>query len=98
MHVVAHGFDVARHAVASTFDSSFSFAAEMYQMQRMMLSMAWRATRNVAHHVYDAARSGIHAVHTVIHRTWYYASRGFHRAVHLVRTAWHHLVEGESGR
>ncbi len=104
-HTVAHGFDVARHAAASGSDAALgsmaSFAAGMYQAQRMMASIAWRAVRNVAHTVSDAAQSGVRAAHTVIQRTWsyavqayhavtHYAVRAYHRVVHVVRTAYHY--------
>jgi RHS repeat-associated protein len=103
-HAVSRGLDTVRRAAVSAWDSTFSFGGSYFAAilaeVRRQAAAAERAARSVVHHVYDAARWGVHAYHSVVHRVTYYAARtyhaatryavhAYHRVVHAVRTVYH---------
>ena len=103
-HAVSSGLDTVRRAAVSAWDSTFSFGGSYFAAiiaeERRAAAAAERAARSVVTHVYDAARWGIHAYHSVVHRVTYYAVRTYHSVarytahavhavVHAVRTVYH---------
>ena len=103
-HAVSSGLNTVRRAAASAWDSTFSFGGSYFeailQEERRVQAAAVRAARSVEQHVYDAARWGIHAYHSVVRRVTYYAVRTYHavttyarngyrRAEHVVGTVYH---------
>ena len=103
-HAVSSGLNTVRRAAVSAWDSTFSFGGSYFeaiiQEELRVRAAAVRAARSVEQHVYDAARWGIHAYHSVVRRVTYYAARtyhavttyarnGYHRVAHAVRTVYH---------
>ena len=109
-HAVSSGLDTVRRAAVSAWDSTFSFGGSYFeaiiQEERRVQAAAVRAARSVEQHVYDAARWGIHAYHSVVRRVTYYAVRTYHAVTTYARNGYHraaHVVadgvsRGPAGR